>query len=308
MRKFRTLTLSHTASFIMVGIAGIAIFVFFVFVIAEVARDGFIVGAIFGAIGLGMTTLSAWQIIKFFKERVTIDERGVGYAFLRKDYLIPWQDIQVVGIGFFPVQNGYDAPSIYFNAESADLYPLLSGKKNTEKFILLYVSDEIMQEVQKYWHGEIEDPRKKNAPSKQAAESLYKRNVVLSCIGLAITLIPVLWMVSSMAVLTGQTEGEVVYINRKESGAVECVHVSFHADDEFFDDVCIRRPEGMSVGDIIPISYNPNSPTEGTRKLHSGDRFVIPFMSGSWVAIYIFFGFLLRKAKKEIERIKTSER
>jgi hypothetical protein len=100
--------------------------------------------------------------IMFLFKKITINEIGVTYSYLWRNYFISWEDLKMVGTAYeksrTPMQ-GLGPRLIYFDAHGLGRQDFVYWKETDEKFFVVCYRHKIWEEVQKYWKGELMEVR-----------------------------------------------------------------------------------------------------------------------------------------------------
>jgi len=85
---------------------------------------------------------------------VIINANSIVYTGIRKRYIMSWEEINTIGIGYVPVKALGGPPWIYFSADGY-FSPALDPKMVNEKFFMVRYRKEIEDAVRLYWKGDI---------------------------------------------------------------------------------------------------------------------------------------------------------
>ena len=89
-----------------------------------------------------------------FFRRVIIDEKGVRYISWSKKYEIKWEDINLVGISYFPHVGKPRGAMICFSTGGSRLPILFSGLM-CDHFIFAAYKKEVEELIGEYWQGDV---------------------------------------------------------------------------------------------------------------------------------------------------------
>ena len=85
---------------------------------------------------------------------IILNEKTISYVDMFKKYEMPWEEIKLIGIGYYPIRGRSNLPWIYFSADGY-FSPALIQKKVNNRFFMAHYRKEIEKTVRQYWKGDI---------------------------------------------------------------------------------------------------------------------------------------------------------
>ena len=124
---------------------------------------------IIGIVTVVLFLIVSYSMIDSFLVRsIVINEYGVEYISIKRKFVMKWDEIKIIGLGYVPIKGPSKKPWIYFAADGISM-PMLNAKMVNDKFFMVTYSKKIEDAIRMYWTGNID-----GLDSMSEFEMLYK--------------------------------------------------------------------------------------------------------------------------------------
>lgn len=131
---------------ILIGLSGIAMAAFLMTV--KSALTFYILFDLF------IIAFGCYLIIEAWFRKIRIDNKGVVYTHLNKKIQIKWEDIEHVDIRGLNLGRGR-IDALCFFTKSSDYTDINPKNIGTDFIMMLNINKNVIEEIKRYWNGEI---------------------------------------------------------------------------------------------------------------------------------------------------------